>query len=380
VKPITLRKPSKDQREKQVLLSLVELYLQTGKPVGSATLQEFGFRHLSSATIRNYFAKLEQEGFLKQAHSSGGRTPTAQGFQLYADHFLFSPQVKEEERETIKETLIEETQHLAQYLQQTAEKTSQATRCSVFLSAPRFDQDFVLDIRLLAIDPTRCLCALISNFGLIQTEVLYSEQLKEVDLNQIERFLRWKILSSNRPEVTVEEEILALRFYNEVMLRHLVSYTHFTEEELYKTGFSKLLQYPDFNDTQALASGLSLFENSTTLKSLLRECCHLGRMCCWVGCDSLGSSSCSIIAIPYRINQIPVGAIAILGPQRIPYRRLFGILEVTSHCISETLTKSIYKFKISYRQPKPTFNPDLLKSPHGLFLEDQQLQEQPYEE
>ena len=72
MKPIQPKKPSKDQREKLVLLGLVELYLNYGKPVGSNTLRENGFEALSSATIRNYFAKLEEAGFLKQQHSSGG--------------------------------------------------------------------------------------------------------------------------------------------------------------------------------------------------------------------------------------------------------------------------------------------------------------------
>ena len=64
------------ERERAALLGLVELYLLTGKPVGSNTLKENGFDDISSATIRNYFAKLEKEGFLKQEHSSAGRIPT----------------------------------------------------------------------------------------------------------------------------------------------------------------------------------------------------------------------------------------------------------------------------------------------------------------
>jgi len=66
------KKNKKATREHKVLLGLVELYLKTGKPIGSNTLKEHGFEDLSSATIRNYFAKLEEQGFLKQPHSSGG--------------------------------------------------------------------------------------------------------------------------------------------------------------------------------------------------------------------------------------------------------------------------------------------------------------------
>jgi heat-inducible transcriptional repressor len=60
---------------------------------------------------------------------------------------------------------------------------------------------------------------------------------------------------------------------------------------------------------------------------------------------------CSAIAVPYLIHQNVVGAIAVLGPHRIPYRKLFGILLAASDAISTSLTKSLYKFKITYRQP-----------------------------
>ncbi|HEX4839979.1 MAG TPA: heat-inducible transcriptional repressor HrcA, partial [Rhabdochlamydiaceae bacterium] len=81
MKSLIPRKPPKDKREKWVLLGLVELYLETGKPVGSNTLRENGFDSLSSATIRNYFSKLEEDGFLKQQHSSGGRIPTSSAYR-----------------------------------------------------------------------------------------------------------------------------------------------------------------------------------------------------------------------------------------------------------------------------------------------------------
>ena len=77
----------RESREKAVLLGLVELYLLTGKPIGSNTLKENGFGHISSATIRNYFAKLEAQGMLKQQHSSGGRTPTPLAYKFYANHY-----------------------------------------------------------------------------------------------------------------------------------------------------------------------------------------------------------------------------------------------------------------------------------------------------
>ena len=155
MKTLAPKKPAKDQREKLILFGLVELFLQTGKPIGSSTLQQNGFDSLSSATIRNYFSKLEEEGYLKQQHSSGGRTPTSLAFKIYAEEYLNKSSISSDEN--IHELLKKETREIATYLLQAAEKISEITRCAAFLSAPRFDQDFILDIKLVYIDTHRLL-------------------------------------------------------------------------------------------------------------------------------------------------------------------------------------------------------------------------------
>src|ERR1041385_7683673 len=98
MKPLMPKKPAKSQREKLILFALVELYLKTGKPIGSNTLKDNWFENLSSATIRNYFAKLEEGGYLKQQHSSGGRSPTPLAYKLYADAHLSSASLEEKVR------------------------------------------------------------------------------------------------------------------------------------------------------------------------------------------------------------------------------------------------------------------------------------------
>ena len=360
MKSLTPKKPAKDQRERLILLGLVDLYLQSGKPIGSNTLRENGFEALSSATIRNYFAKLEEEGLLKQQHSSGGRIPTAAAFKLYAEaHFGKPSGLSADEKKQIEKLLKKETREVVSYLLQAAEKVSDITACATFLSAPRFDQDFILEIKLVLIDDHRLLCALVTDFGIIRTEVLYTDKkLSSFTLKRLEAYFNFRLTNLEKPAMDPEEEALGVRLYKELMLRHIISHTHFSAEDIFQAGFSKLLAYPDFNDAAALASGLSLFENKQMLRKLLSQACESGQMQCWIGEDlipfSPEASACSIIAIPYRINQTVCGAIGILGPNRIPYRELFGQLAQISESISNSLTKSVYKFKISFRSPKPS--------------------------
>ena len=382
MKPLAQKKPAKDQRERLVLFGLIELFLQTGKPIGSNTLRENGFEALSSATIRNYFAKLEEEGLLQQQHLSGGRTPTPAAYKLYAQAHFDKPLIDEKDKQALRTNLLKESREVAAYLQQAAESISEMTQCAVFLSSPRFDQDFIRDIKLLAIDNHRCLGALITDFGLVHTEILYSEKkLSNFTLKRIESYFTWKMTGLDKPSLAKEEEALASRFYRETMLRRIVSYTNFSSEDIYKTGFSKLLAYPDFNDPVSLANGLSLFENGSQLRNILKEGSKADQLNCWIGDDlkrfSSGASSCAIIAVPYKINQSTVGSVAILGPSRIPYRHLFGILQIASDLITESLTRSLYKFKITFRQPKPEsvdYQSDSQDQAQCLLLEDKTTQ------
>lgn len=381
MKTLAPKKPAKDQREKLILFGLVDLYLQLGKPVGSNTLRENGFEALSSATIRNYFAKLEEEGFVKQPHSSGGRIPTALAYKAYAEEYLDRPRISGEEKSNIAKFLKKETREVATYLLQATEKISELTHCAVFLSSPRFDQDFILEIKLLSIGPNRLLCILITDFGLIRTEVLYSEKkLSSFTLKRLEAYFNWRLTGVEKPSLSPEEEALGAQLYKELMLRHIVSYTNFSAEDLFQAGFSKLLAYPDFNDAAALASGLSLFENKQMLRKLLTATSETGDLTCWIGEDlhpfSPEAAACSVIAIPYRINQTLCGAIGILGPNRIPYRDLFGQMREIAQCITDSLTKSVYKFKISFRSPKPSSlefqksHPGFLDQSQTLLIED----------
>lgn len=351
------KKSRKQAREHKVLLGLVDYYLKTGRPVGSNSLKEAGFGELSSATIRNYFSNLEAEGYLIQQHSSGGRIPTHLAYHVYAEEYLNSTQVNEEEQRVLNLIRHTETREIASFLQHSAESLSSLSKCAVFLSAPRFDHDFIIGFKIVPIDQNRCLCAIITDFGLVRTEILsIPTKMTTFTAKRIEAYCQWRLTGSEEHEaLDPEEEQIAQKIYNELIVRYIVNYSSFLDAELYRTGFSQLLTYPDFKDTSVLATSLSLFENTQQLRLLIKEPCRTNSLKYWIGADLSPFihrvPDCSIIAIPYYINQSVAGAVGLLGPTRIPYRELFGILHQFSNSISEAITRNLYKFKITFRQP-----------------------------
>jgi len=357
-KTLPARKLPKNDREQAVLLGVVELFLKSGKPIGSQTLQENGFDSLSTATIRNYFGKMELQGYLKQQHTSGGRIPTPKAFRFYADHFRNEGVIEGTQEETLLAALSKDSREIATLIHRAAEALSEETKCAVFISMPRFDQDFIQDVRLLQLDPMKLLSVLITDFGLVRTETIYLDQAVDTAfLRSAEEYFRWRMTKGEKPLFSNEVEAkIAQRIYNEVMVRHVVGYANFPEEDILRTGLSKLLSYQEFNDAAALAKSLSLLEDKNQMRAILRETVQKNELQTWIG-DELcpyvpPESECAVISIPYRINQQAAGAVAILGPMRLPYRNMFGLCQAFSEALSNKLTETIYKFQISFRQPQ----------------------------
>lgn len=352
-----MKKVQKSDRELEVLFGLVEAFLENGKPIGSSTLKEASFDHLSSATIRNYFASLEEDGYLTQAHSSGGRIPTEKAFRLYAQKFTDQGVIESEALEAINEIRKQETKEIVSLIRKSVEDLSRLSNTSAFISLPRFDRDFLVDIKVLPIDSHRLLFALVTDFGSVQTEIIQvDEKISLFSAKRIESYLRYRLTGQDKPEnLEEEEERIGLKVYNEVVIRFLVGYSH-TNEEIFRAGFSKMLHYPESRDPAALAECLALFENSTAVRHILRDTVSHDGLRFWIGSDLVpfhaGAKDVSVIAIPYYVNTQAVGALAVLGPTRVPYRTIFGILRAMSAALSNAITQNLYKFKITYRQPE----------------------------
>ena len=140
---------NKEDKEKSILIGLIELYIKTNSPIGSNSLRESGFSHMSSATIRNYFADLEKKDLLTQQHSSGGRTPTPKAFKIYANECLKISRIDKKDTQVLQKELTQSSKKITDYLNKSLELLSEMTNLSAFQSSPRFDQDFVNNIKLL---------------------------------------------------------------------------------------------------------------------------------------------------------------------------------------------------------------------------------------
>lgn len=370
----TESRSQKKQRQREVLLAFVAYYIRTAKPVGSATLQDVNFPNLSSATLRNYFSVLEQEGYLTQQHASAGRIPTGLAYRVYAEESL--KQLAHEEgaaRSAFPHLPYQERREIVLALQKYAQILSEITHCAVFLAAPRFDQDIVIAMRWVPLTNEQLACLILSDFGELQTLLFFPKKpLTPLELDVLDAYTRSRLGSHSgfhHDDSALLQMVHAL--YSEAMVRYVARYSYAMEEEIYRTGFSQLLSHPELRDPLLLTHSLGLLEDRHAIRLLLRECRAKQQTHYWIESDLIAYTPqplcCSVLATPYFIQQTAVGAIGLFGPSRMPYPDYFAALEQCAQELSHHLTRSLYRFAITYRQPSSA--PLRLSNQERLLLE-----------
>ncbi len=371
------KRPSRKERERKILIELVEYYIKTGRPVGSQVLQGETILDVSSATIRNYFQALEEDGFLKQQHTSGGRIPQGKAFSIYARHCLdehLSQRMKKAKKgkggSEAKKRLFDfeslaalSTSEVVSYIHEVIAQVAKETSMAVIASSPKFDNDSIVDIKYVYLDSRRALAVVTTEFGFVHTAIVVSSNKSSLSpglVRKAEHFARMRLFqeSSICDTFDQEEMEIARSLYQETIASYFVMYSNSPHEDIYRAGFSNLLAYPEFQDSLLLAPAMALFENSSMLKGLLRESCRANEIKFWIG-DELqpytrgdASLQVSLIAAPYRVGSKPVGALALLGPMRMIYKDAFKLMQEVSDFLSNELTQAFIRYRISYKMPE----------------------------
>jgi heat-inducible transcriptional repressor len=360
LKPGTIKKKRKSERELSVLLGVVDLYIKNPKPVGSNSLRENGFDDLSSATIRNYFAKLESIGFLHQPHTSGGRIPTSRAFKYFAEQAKGQGKLSSSYKRALGRIRNQDSKKIFETLEMSLDILSSLSNAAVFISAPRFEQDAIIDIKLTPIDAHRCLGILITSFGQIHTHTLFLDsRLSHHAIRRIEKHLSALMTTSSKPDpLTQAEADWMKKIYHELMVRFITSYSSGQTDGIYKAGLSRLLESSDFAQPGQMAQALSVFENSKVMQETLMASIRSSSPCVFIGSDlkPKGSSleHCAVITSPYRINGLAVGAVGLLAPERCDYQTLFALIEAFTDTLGEVLTETSYVHKITWKEPEGT--------------------------
>ena len=265
-----------DERKTKILQAIIRNYLETGEPVGSRTISKYTDLNLSSATIRNEMADLEEMGFILQPHTSAGRIPSDAGYRFYVDMMM---QEKEKEVAELKELLIEKEDKLDLLLKQTAKLLAVNTNYATMVSAPRINANKLKFIQLSRVNKRQILAVIVTEGNMIKNsilpidDVLTDETLLKLNillnthLNGLSiEEINLPLISTLKKQAGIHSEIVS-----EVIDAVAEAIKGDEELEIYTSGTNNIFRYPELADHQRASELISTFEEKKELTELVRE-------------------------------------------------------------------------------------------------------------
>ena len=249
-----------DERKKKILNAIIRNYQETGEPVGSRTISKYSDLQLSSATIRNEMADLEEMGLIVQPHTSAGRIPTDKGYRLYVDQMLKEADQDREHREVPQtgDFLVERMDRMERVLMQMAKLLAANTNYASMISAPRYNRNKLKFIQLSRVDERKLLAVVVVEGNIIKNSIFeVEERLSEEDILSLNL-----MLNTNLNGLTIEEinlEIIAklkeqAGNHTDVIgkvLDAVADAIRSDEEDLqiYTSGATNIFKYPELSDS-----------------------------------------------------------------------------------------------------------------------------------
>ena len=334
------------ERKKAILKSVIDSYIRTGDPVGSKSLTESKQFNLSSATIRSEMNDLEAMGYLEQPHTSAGRVPTPQGYRTYVDSLMEKYFLGMEELEVLDEVMSGKLVEVGRLMDEAAKAIGQITNYATFAflggSGSPVDR-----YETVYVDAYSFLLIMIRGDGTIRNRhVKLMEAITPELLVSARDALNSTMsgLSAEQINLSVilefEEKMGEHRAFATTVLRVVHEMLgSYDSEKVHIDGVTKLLSYPEFMNVSKFQSILSLFEQRQRFAELMQRAVP-GQTSVILGDEDRGELAppdTGFVFHPITVGGKVVGAIGVIGPQRMDYKKVVASLDYFAAGLTEQI-------------------------------------------
>ncbi|MCZ6631800.1 MAG: heat-inducible transcriptional repressor HrcA [bacterium] len=334
-------------REQSILDILIGTYVRTGEPVGSRTISKIGIG-LSSATIRNSMADLEEKGYLYQPHTSAGRAPSDKGYRFYVDRLMSREELAETARRAIRESVQEIREgNVQSLLSQVSHVIAEVSQNLGLVLSPRFEQGRFERLEMVKLSESKLLLVLTIRSGLVKTLVIeIDSDMDSTDLDETRRVVNERLFGLTIGEIltSVRERLESATEGSPKLLR-LISdsadslFQVTSVDELHLDGARNMFRQPDFT-TDRLAGLIGMLEERHSMVSFLGERIDQDGIAITIGDEnaSPGLQGCSVLTSRYQVGNVS-GVIGVIGPTRLPYARLVPLVQYIADLTGEMLDR-----------------------------------------
>jgi heat-inducible transcriptional repressor len=338
------------ERAQQLLKTLVDHYIRDGQPVGSRILSRESGLQLSSATVRNVMADLEEHGFVASPHTSAGRVPTDKGYRFFVNTLLKMQPPGEGDVQSLQRAFDTHANDPKALVATASQVLSSVTRLAGVVMVPRQAHASLSQIEFIGLSENRILAILVVNGREVQNRVLqldryYSpEQLRRAASHLNEQF-RGRELDEVRARLVSQLQETREQM-NQMMLdainiaeRLFVGDEQQAEADVLIAGETNLMGFAELSNVDKLRKLFEAFNEKSDILHLLDQSLHAEGVQIFIGHESGYTilDDCTVITAPYARDNESIGVLGVIGPTRLSYERVIPIVDLTARLLGSAL-------------------------------------------
>lgn len=334
-------------RSQQILEAIIEEHIATAQPIGSRTLTRFAAISLSPASVRNVMAELEERGYLHSPHTSAGRVPTEKAYRYYVDSLMRISGLDRGCQDQLEQHYHRRGLQMADLLREASRTLSSVAHYTGLVMVPRLQKTLFRRIEFVKLSARQVLAVFITQSGLIQNRLIETaEEFSPSELEQITNYLNQTMSGLSIREAKarilvdmVQEKVLYDRLLQRAFRLSEEALGEMTDGEVIIEGTSHLLDQPEFSDLERMKRIFRAFEQKSLLLSLLDRGLQSKGVQVIIGSETEYPelAGCSLITANYSGRRGTLGALGVIGPNRMPYATLIPIVDYTACLISRML-------------------------------------------
>ena len=322
-------------RKKRILQIVVDEYINSAVPVSSKAITEKHLTDVSSATVRNELASLEELGYLTQFHTSGGRVPSPQAYRFYIEELMQRGNLSAADLDYISSAFSDKTADVEHLIKSVANVISELTDYTSVAAMPNAEEERIRNMTLLPCGDGRALLVIVTGSRILRDSFIdLPDTMSDEDVanasHMLCRLFCGKALSEAR---TVEAEALGeFGQYRQVMtevIEALKSYARPRDEDIVLAGPEKIFNHPEYEDIGNVKNFLSVISSKDKIAEIVGDEDDEIQINVKIGscgdCDV--PDDCSVVTATYSAGGKNLGTYGVIGPIRMDYTKVITVLE-----------------------------------------------------
>ena len=346
---VLIRKDNMDEltpRQEKILHAIVHDYVSSIVPVSSErVLQELGLA-VSSATVRNDMAALEELGYITHPHTSAGRVPTTKGYRYFVERLMGQVELPLAERLMIQHQFHQVEGDQEQWLRLAAATLARSLPSAALVIPPKPAHCHLKQLQLVSIHDTVVLLVVVLQEGSLKQAILtvtdaVSQDSLTMNANRLNA--RFGGLGSDGIEAKLDGLTAFEQLIADAVVRIIRSVDDQVGEEVFHSGLHNILAEPEFGDVGLARPVVEALEQGTGLSMSLARVVDKDTVTVIIGGESIGDPMrlCSLVLSRFGIPGQMLGILGIIGPTRMPYWRALPSVRYMSSIVS-TLLQEMY--------------------------------------